>query len=63
MENSRLILTGGYIDGTPEMKVYVFGQEVDRWLEHETLPDLIGARVAHSSCTVGKTIYVYGGFD
>jgi len=61
MENSRIILTGGYKSGTFQSKVYVFDLETERWLEQEPLPDLREARWWHSSCSVGKVIYVYGG--
>mmetsp|Transcript_26673 Transcript_26673/g.31316 ORF Transcript_26673/g.31316 Transcript_26673/m.31316 type:complete len:189 (-) Transcript_26673:267-833(-) len=61
MENSKIILTGGLKSGTYQSKVYVFDLEAERWLEQEPLPDLREARCAHSSCSVGKVIYVCGG--
>ena len=56
-----ILISGGYNQDHPALSdVERYDSLNDRW---ESLPDLNQARNFHSSCTLGKTLYVMGGND
>ena len=59
------VLTGGFNRQTfdTEDKVLIFDSQPDKWLTDPPLPKLTTARASHGSCSLGLTVYVFGGSD
>ena len=61
MEPRFVYISGGYDQNFVILKdVERYDSIRDRW---ESLPELNYARMNHSSCTLGNTLYVIGGWD
>ena len=59
----KIYLFGGRNDNFPCNKLYVFDTQTYKWDRPIVSGDIPAARDGHSSCVIGDSMYIFGGYE